>query len=77
MARTTRPSIPVTGFHMRNGVDGKIEVLARVNEKWLVVFGKDGPGPTAVDRDQLIDHMIHAGGIINLRDHGELHRKAG
>jgi hypothetical protein len=70
---TEQPQLPVTGFHMRNGVDGKIEVLARVHGKWLVIFGDNGPGPVAVDKDQLIDHMIHAGGIQNLIDHGKLH----
>lgn len=68
-----RPEIGVTGFHMRNDIDGKIEVLIRHNDKWLVVFGNKGPGPVARDTDQTIDHMIHAGGIQNLIDHGHIH----
>lgn len=68
-----RPTIPVTGFWMRNDIKGHIEVLVQHEGKWIVVFGKDGPGPTARDTDQVIDHMIHAGGVQNLIDHGTLH----
>lgn len=71
--RTEQPELPVTGFHMRSDVKGYIEVLARVGRKWLVVFGKNGPGPVARDEDQIIDHAIHAGGIANLRDYGHVH----
>jgi hypothetical protein len=82
MKTTTRPAIPVTGFWMRNDIRGYIEVLVCYNGKWLVVFGKAGPAPTARDTDQMIDHMIHAGGVQNLIDYGHIHgpirtRKAG
>jgi hypothetical protein len=67
------PTIAVTGFWMRNDIEGLIEVLVRHNEQWIVVFDKDGPGPTARDSDQIIDHMIHAGGVQNLIDYGDVH----
>jgi hypothetical protein len=53
--------------------DGFIEILVQHNGKWVRVFGPDGPGSAARDLDQNIDHMIHAGGIRNLIDHGCLH----
>jgi hypothetical protein len=69
----SRPSISVTRFWMRNDTAGQIEVLIEHEGKWLVVFGKDGPGPVARDDEQTIDHMIHAGGINNLLEHGRVH----
>lgn len=68
-----KPFLAVTGFHMRNHRDGFIEVLVQHGNRWITVFGADGPGPRARDLDQTIDHMIHAGGIANLRDHGSVH----
>lgn len=69
----SKPTIEVTRFHMRNTIDGHIEVLIEHQGKWLTVFGAKGPGPVARDQDQLIDHMIHAGGVQNLIDHGNVH----
>ena len=68
-----KPAIPITGFWMRNDITGRIEVLVEHNGKWVVVFGKTGPSPVARDDDQLIDHMIHAGGVQNLIDYGHVH----
>ncbi len=75
MVSGERPWLAVTAFHMRTDLKGYVEVLAKHGDKWIVVFGKDGPGPTARDEDQVIDHMIHGGGIANLRDHGHVHGK--
>lgn len=72
----SKPSIAVTRFWMRNDLAGHIEVLIEHDGKWLVVFGKDGPGPVARDDEQLIDHMIHAGGVQNLLEHGTVRGKA-
>jgi hypothetical protein len=57
---------------MRNDSDGYLEFLVEHKGKWLRVFGNDGPGPAARDTDQNIDHMIHAGGVRNLIDHGSV-----
>lgn len=70
---TLAVTMPVTGFWMRNDTEGRIEVLVKHKGKWVVVFGKDGPGPVARDTDQMIDHVIHAGGMRHLIDHGNLH----
>lgn len=69
----SKPTIPITGFWMRNDVKGRIEILVEHNGKWIVVFAKTGPAPVAVDDDQMIDHMIHAGGVQNLIDYGHVH----
>ncbi len=73
MSDHVKPAISVTGFWMRNRTDGCVEVLVQHEGKWITVFGTDGPGPVACDKDQLIDHVIHGGGIQNLLDHGTIH----
>lgn len=61
----SKTSIEIDGLWMRTKIGsptGEVEVLIRHEGQWKLAFGA-GPGPTAHDPDQLIDHCIHPGGL--------------